>query len=70
MQKNFLYKSVQSLLYPWTCLIDLNDENGIWEKYGIGNSGGATFLVDKEGTILAIQPTAHEVRQILNDLLK
>ncbi len=56
--------------YPWTCLIDLNDKNGIWEKYGIGNSGGATFLVDKEGTILAIQPTAHEVRQILNDLLK
>src|SRR5699024_9555101 len=33
--------------YPWKNLIELNDENKIWQKYGIGNSGGMVFLIDQ-----------------------
>ncbi|MDD2611647.1 MAG: hypothetical protein PHR38_02535 [Bacteroidales bacterium] len=36
----------------------------IWEKYGVGNGGGATFLVDKNGIILAMSPTDEEVKVI------
>ncbi|UVQ73515.1 hypothetical protein NXY30_21220 [Bacteroides faecis] len=48
----------------------MNDAGKIWEKYGIGNAGGGTFLVDKEGKILLIQPTAEEVKACLDKLLQ
>ncbi|WP_051697914.1 TlpA disulfide reductase family protein [Prevotella sp. 10(H)] len=56
--------------YPWLNLLELNDKNEIWKKYGVGNAGGSTFLVDKDGTILAVHPTAEEVRTILNEKIK
>jgi len=56
--------------YPWINLIELNDRNKIWEMYGVGNAGGSTFLVDRDGTILAIRPTAKEVEEILENKLK
>ncbi len=51
--------------FPWINLVDLDQQNHIWDKYGISNSGGGTFLVDKDGTILAIGPDAEEVKRIL-----
>ena len=55
--------------YPWLNLIELKDKGKIWQKYGVGNSGGGTFLVDKNGIILAIDPTDKEVIAILDKLL-
>jgi len=56
--------------YPWLNLIEIEDAAKIWEKYGLGNSGGGSFLINKDGTILAISPTAEEVKKILDELLK
>jgi len=56
--------------YPWLNLIELKDKGKIWEKYGVGNGGGGTFLVDKNGIILAMSPTDEEVKVILDKLLK
>jgi len=56
--------------YPWLNLIELKDKGKIWEKYGVDNSAGASFLVDKNGIILAIDPTDKEVTAILEKLLK
>lgn len=55
--------------YAWTNLIELDDKNKIWETYGINNAAGGTFLVDEKGVILAISPTAQEVRKILMEKL-
>lgn len=55
--------------YPWLNLLELNDAGKIWERYGVGNGGGCTYLVDKNGKILAIHPTAEEVRTWLEKLL-
>ena len=55
--------------YPWLNLLELRDENGIWNKYGVSNAGGITVLVDRDGTILAIHPTAEEVERILQEKL-
>lgn len=55
--------------FPWLNLVELDKQNGLWNKYGVSNSGGGTILVDKKGEILAINPTATEVREILNKLL-
>ena len=56
--------------YPWLNLVELNDAGNIWFKYCVGNSGGGTFLVDQEGKILAISPTAEDVERILEKLLE
>ena len=56
--------------YPWLNLIELKDKGKIWDKYGVGNGGGGTFLVDKNGIILAMSPTDEEVKVILDKLLK
>ncbi|MCD8260618.1 MAG: TlpA family protein disulfide reductase [Bacteroides sp.] len=55
--------------YPWLNLLEIKDIAGIWNKYGVGNAGGKTFLVDREGIILAIHPTAEELREILEKIL-
>ncbi len=55
--------------YPWLNLLELHDENKIWSKYGVDNAGGITVLVDRDGTILAVHPTAEEVERILLEKL-
>lgn len=53
--------------YPWLNLLELDDQREIWLKYKIPFSGGGIFLIDREGQILAINPTAEEVRRILEE---
>lgn len=55
--------------YPWINLLEIKDSQGIWQQYGLGNSGGGTFLLDKDGIILAVSPSAEEVREILEKSL-
>lgn len=38
-------------------------------KYRVGNAGGGTFLIDKEGKILLIQLTAEEVKSYLDKFI-
>ncbi len=70
--KNFenVKKVLEKDKYPWITLIDEPDANSkINEKYGIENAGGGTYLVDRNGSILAINPSIEEVRKILNEKL-
>ena len=46
--------SIDKYNYPWKTYIEISDKNRIWEKYGISNSGGAQFLINKDGIIVAI----------------
>lgn len=55
--------------YPWVQLIDLRDEFCIWLRHGTENAGGSTFLVNPEGIIVAIHPSAEEVEAILEQHL-
>ena len=55
--------------YPWLNLLELQDEHKIWERYGVSRAGGITVLVDRDGTILAVHPTAEEVEKILQKKL-
>lgn len=56
--------------YPWLNLVEIDDKVGIWPLYRRPGAGGATFLIDKEGKIVAVDPTADEVRQYLETTLK
>ncbi|MCM4156939.1 TlpA disulfide reductase family protein [Gramella sp. AN32] len=64
-----LEKFLQKEKWPWVQLVELDRQNRIWEKYGVDGGGGALFLIDKKGEIIAKDPTAEEVREILEDRL-
>lgn len=60
-----LVKFLEKEKWPWLNLVELDEQNNIWQKYGVDGGGGGIFLIDKNGDILAINPTAEEVRKEL-----
>ena len=54
--------------YPWLNLLALRGVENIWERYGI-RGAGEVFLIDRDGTILAVGATAEEVERILQEKL-
>lgn len=56
--------------FPWLNLVEHKDQGNIWCKYGLGNAGGGQFLVDATGKIIAKDPTAQELREWLEKLIK
>lgn len=64
-----LIKYLEREKWPWLNLVELDRQNMLWQKYGADNSGGAMFLIDQNGKILAKDPTADEVRIELGKFL-
>ena len=62
--------AIQLDKYPWENLVELNDVEQIWVKYGIENSGGSVFLIDEKGIIVAVAPSVDEIRDFLFKTLK
>lgn len=56
--------------YPWQSYLDLKDQNRVWQKNGVNNAGGITFLISSDATILAVNPTAQEIATILKKRLE
>lgn len=63
-----LVKRLGKEKFSWLNLLELDDRNGIWNKYTVPNGGGLTVLVDKAGKIVAVDPTAEEIEQYLSKL--
>ncbi|MEO3403768.1 TlpA disulfide reductase family protein [Mucilaginibacter sp. CAU 1740] len=64
-----LAAALKRLKYPWLNLLELDDKHSIWNKYAISNQGGMMILLNKTGQILAIDPSADQVRSILSKSL-
>ncbi len=56
--------------WDWINLVELDRQNNIWQKYGVDGAGGGMFIIDKEGKILAKDPTPEDVRRELESRLK
>ncbi|ESU25210.1 hypothetical protein FEDK69T_01790 [Flavobacterium enshiense DK69] len=66
-----LTKFLEKEKWPWLNLVELDKQNKIWQKYSIGNGGGGgMFLIDDQGKIIAIDPTAEEVKKELEARLR
>ena len=61
-------KAVERNGYPWPCLVDLDDEFGVFKKHGTANS--ALFLIDRNGTIIAVPNSVEELEQQLQKIIK
>ena len=57
-----MQKAVEKDGYPWPSLLELNQENNIWEKNAGGN---CMFLVDRDGTILSTSNDAKELEPLI-----
>lgn len=64
-----LVRRIEREKFTWTNLVELDDKNQIWSKYGI-QTLGRKILVDDKGIILAIDPSVDQIREILDGRLK
>ena len=64
-----LVKFLEKEKWPWLNLVELDKQNNIWQKYNVDGGGGGIFLIDNNGLILSIDPTADEVRKELESRL-
>lgn len=55
--------------YPWLNLLEMDDRINLWAQYGVPKSGGAVFLIDRKGRIVAINPTDEEIESYLEQNL-
>ncbi len=67
--KDALTRTLEKEKFPWTNLVELDDKLNIWNKHGISNGSGLMILVDKTGTILAVDPKPEELEKILQEKL-
>ncbi|MFT7120261.1 MAG: thiol-disulfide isomerase/thioredoxin [Neolewinella sp.] len=47
--------------YPWAVYPEVSDEQSIWLKYGKAESGGAQFLVNRAGEVVAVDADVEEL---------
>ena len=59
-------KAVERHAFPWPCLVDLDDEFGVFRKHGTQNS--ALFLIDRDGTIIAVPNSVDELKAKLKEI--
>ena len=59
-------KAVERNGYPWPCFVDLDDEFGVFKKHGTANS--ALFLIDRDGTIIAVPNSVEELKAKLEEM--
>lgn len=55
--------------YPWINLVELNDAHNIWNLYRAGNSGGRIVMVHPSGVVIAVDPDAAEVEDLLTKFI-
>jgi thiol-disulfide isomerase/thioredoxin len=63
--KNSLKLTLKREKYDWLNLVEIDDKNHIWNRYGITNSTGMMLLIGPDGKIIAVDPTADMVRKTL-----
>ena len=59
-------KMVELHAFPWPCLVDLDDEFGVFKKHGTQNS--ALFLIDKEDTLVSVPNSVDELKVKLKEV--
>ena len=62
-------KAIKQDGYPWPSLLELKDENQVWSKNGVPNSGGAMILVDRDGTILSTATDVEKLEPLIRKAL-
>jgi len=60
-------KYLQEHPADWTELLALGEDQVVGELYGVGQAVGALFLVDAQGTVIKIDPSAAEIEAFLKD---
>jgi peroxiredoxin len=58
-------QAIKKHSYPWLMLSEISDNNQLWRKYNMANSGGSQFLVDRDGVILGINLSVAEIMEII-----
>lgn len=66
---SYMTNAAEKDSYPWQNYIDLKDELKVWQKNGLGFSGGGMFLIDRDGTILSTSTEIDELEPLIRKAL-
>lgn len=55
--------------WDWLQLLELDDKHNVWTKFGIADATGMMLLVNKEGIIVAVDPTPEMVSRYLEETI-
>ncbi len=58
-------KTLEKYPSPWKTFLEVNSANNIWNKYGLGQSGGGVFVINKSGQIINAEGSIGEIKDIL-----
>lgn len=62
---DMMLKAAENDGYPWQSYVDIDDADGVWAKNGCPTAGGRIFVIDADGTIVAVNPSIDEVEAFL-----
>lgn len=68
-----MISAIERLKLPWINLAELNDQQNIWSRYGVGNGGGRVFLINQNGKIVMSDITSDSIDVLdsrLDEMLK
>ena len=64
------HKALDMDAYPWPNMVAMEEDHSIWTLYGTPDAAGRTFLIDKNGIIVRINPSAQDVEEYLKSNTK
>lgn len=53
-------------IYPWKVYSEISNHQSLWSLYGFDYSGGGQVLIDKDGTIVAINASVEEIKELID----
>lgn len=56
--------SMEKYNYPWKVYIEIDNQNHIWQKYGCSQGGGKQVLIDKSGSVIAVNPSLEIIQNL------
>lgn len=57
--------AIQTDTYPWPNLVAMEEHHSLWAQYGIPNAAGRTLLINADGIVVKINPSAKEVEEYM-----
>ena len=65
-EKEKAIRAIEKHAYSWASHLEIKEEHNIWAKYGVSGGGGGQFLYDASGTLVAINPSIDELKELVS----
>ncbi|MBC6993576.1 redoxin domain-containing protein [Neolewinella lacunae] len=58
--------AAENFKYPWKNYSEVSDHQSLWSRYGFDYGGGGQVLINRDGTVEAINPSIEDLKRLLS----